>query len=157
MPLNISRNQGKITIQYDQEVKRFFCACALFFTITIFQTRTTGLVQRRWWILCLPEASSSLRCKTQLEKLATCAQWLGWAGKLLSIVTNIDKIIRIIIAITGGQPENFNNNRTQQGTGSCLSLGRNPSQVQKQMVYCERRVKKKLNGRRTPTALLVVM
>ena len=30
MPLNISRNQGKITIQYDQEVKRFFCACAFF-------------------------------------------------------------------------------------------------------------------------------
>ena len=151
MPLNISRDQGKITIQYDQEVKRFFCACAFFFAVT---TSQTGLVQRRWWILCLPEASSSLRCETQLEKLATCAQWLGWAGKLLSIVTNVDKmiiIIRIIIAITGGQPEIFNNNRTQQSTGSCLSLGRNPSQVQKQMVYCEGRVKrKKLNGRRTP-------
>ena len=58
MPLNISRNQGKITIQYDQEVKRFFCACALFFC----SHNKSNKNNRR----CTTEVVDSLSARSQL-------------------------------------------------------------------------------------------
>ena len=215
MPLNISRNHGKITIQYDQEVKRFSCVCALIlFAVTICQYLKqeqqalynggggfsvcqkparlcdARLSLKNWqrvpndsveqessfqghyessqgnanqWkirqshgdttgLWCAARAGTS---QSSLIKLDYVHQYLETIHGVL--VTNVDKMIairiRIIITITGGQPEIFNNNRTQQSTGSCLSLGRNPSQVQKQMVYCEgwvKKMKKKHNGKQTP-------
>ena len=62
MPLNISRNEGKITIQYDQEVKGFFFVCVPYFFLQSQYIKISNNKNRP----CTTEVVDSLSARSQL-------------------------------------------------------------------------------------------
>ena len=64
MPLNISRNEGKITIQYDQEVKGFFFVCVPYFFL---QSHSQYIkISNNKNRPCTTEVEDSLSARSQL-------------------------------------------------------------------------------------------